>query len=429
MRIENLSNKIDTAIRFFLYLLIFWLPYSSAVVESSVITALLLWLIKRLWLWQKNKRAYSLIQALGPPPTPLNSVIFIFLVICFLSALGSAFWEQAFRGLICKTLEWFVIFWLVVEVFDQPKHIFWAIGILLFTAASTAVDAILQFHVWGRDIFFTNPLIEGRATAGFSHPNKLGSFFTLTLPLALVGLFTPGLKRRMRFLMKVLCVLMLWSFILTFSRGAWAATVIGIAFFTGWIRQNLIPRLSVMALILSILVGSLMIVYFSRPHISGQVGQTEIQQTLRWRWTVWKGCWTMIKEKPFLGHGPNTFMPVFQEYRQSIPVSENPTYAHNSFLQMTAEVGILGLAGLFFILGRIFYLGIQVLDRNRSPSVEKTWILAGLCGVLSFLLHNFVDTDFYSLQVSALFWLIVGLVISLDKSLSKTANYGIKNLH
>ena len=32
-----IENRIDSIIRFFLYLLIFWLPYSPAVIESSVI--------------------------------------------------------------------------------------------------------------------------------------------------------------------------------------------------------------------------------------------------------------------------------------------------------------------------------------------------------------------------------------------------------
>ena len=47
MNETKIIKRIDVVIRFFLYLLMFWLPYSSAVVEVCVVASLLLWLVKR----------------------------------------------------------------------------------------------------------------------------------------------------------------------------------------------------------------------------------------------------------------------------------------------------------------------------------------------------------------------------------------------
>ena len=114
---KDVPNKMDTAIRFFLYVFIFWLPYSPAVVEICIITAFMLWLIKRAvcLFTDKPLSARKMMDAFIPPPGPLNQPIYYFLFVCIISVSFSAFWQQSLHNFITKTFEWFVVYFLFVD--------------------------------------------------------------------------------------------------------------------------------------------------------------------------------------------------------------------------------------------------------------------------------------------------------------------------
>ena len=86
-----------------------------------MIASLILWTLKRgmLWMFQggrerggiKNK-FQALVRAFAPPESFLNRPIGVFIALCLLSALNSAFWAKALYGFLTKTLEWFLIYFL-----------------------------------------------------------------------------------------------------------------------------------------------------------------------------------------------------------------------------------------------------------------------------------------------------------------------------
>jgi len=118
----TLIDRIDALIRFFLYVLIFWLPYSPAVIESCVIICLILWLLKRGILLTKEKVSAGILKDAKPESTFLNKPIAFFLLACLLSVTGSAFFGQSLHNFFTKTLEWFIVYFLVVEVFKDKKQ-------------------------------------------------------------------------------------------------------------------------------------------------------------------------------------------------------------------------------------------------------------------------------------------------------------------
>jgi len=84
---------------------------------------------------------------------------------------------------------------------------------------------------------------------------------------------------------------------------------------------------------------------------------------------------------------------------------------------MAAEMGILGLLAFLWILVRFFYIFIV---RPRSQQPQEAFILVGLAvSLLAFLAHSFVDTHLYSLQLSVLFWYMLGLAVSAYGQLKK----------
>ena len=132
MRWFLLPERIDAFIRFFLYVLIFWLPYSPAVVESCVIICLVLWIFKRSVIIRqqkslpsaRKKKFYEYLRGFSPAPSFINKPIAFFLMFCLIPSISSVFWVQSLHNFLTKTLEWFIVYFLVVEVVHKKKHIY-----------------------------------------------------------------------------------------------------------------------------------------------------------------------------------------------------------------------------------------------------------------------------------------------------------------
>jgi putative inorganic carbon (HCO3(-)) transporter len=144
---------------------------------------------------------------------------------------------------------------------------------------------------------------------------------------------------------------------------------------------------------------------------------------------MWQGGWDMFLARPILGHGLGTFMHNFINYRPQ--GYEEIVYAHNCFLQMAAEIGVIGLATFLWMIIVLFDTSIRSLrkieDKSRPFTIQtvdfakgrdkfyRAILLGLLGGLLAYLAHSAVDTNLYSLPLAVLFWFILGLVVSLSR--------------
>ncbi len=423
---QRISFRFDFVIRVILYILIFWIPYSPAVIESCVVVALLIWLIKRTVLRVFRNRYDPLtfrgfFLGFAPPPNILNQSIGIFIGACLLSVISSTFWQQAFQGFITKTLEWFVIYFLIIETFQKKRHIIIAISLFMFSSFAVCLDGVLQFYLLHKDIFLGRPLIEGGATASFKHYNNLGAYLTFVVLNASALLFFNG-RILYRMLFGGYFLLAGWAVVLTFSRGAWVGVISGIIFLVLFLKKKLIVG------IIFILCIFLMCFYLFFPIEQAKKFRMDvmnIKETVYQRAELWREGLVMVKDKPFFGHGLNTFMNLFQAYRLNPDFP--PTYAHNCYLQMTAEIGLVGLASFLYLLWNFFYGVISNLALyGPKRDFLQLGILGFLGGTFAFLVHCFFETSLYSLQLVGLLWVMVAFIISIDKILISEINRDIR---
>ena len=123
----------------------------------------------------------------------------------------------------------------------------------------------------------------------------------------------------------------------------------------------------------------------------------------------------MIQDSPWLGHGINTFMQIFEAYRTD---RGNPAYAHNSYLQLAAETGLLGLVSFLWIFVNLFRSFLARLANHEMKNDNLVLLAMGLVsGIFAFLAHSFVDNHFYSLQLSVYLWFMVGLLFVMIKEI------------
>jgi O-antigen ligase len=138
----------------------------------------------------------------------------------------------------------------------------------------------------------------------------------------------------------------------------------------------------------------------------------------------WNTAIRMFKEKPIFGWGPGTYTfeyAPFQYAREKTIISTNfgdGGNAHSEYLGPLAESGILG--PVYFMLIGIFSLltGFRVYHKATDKQVRMLALFITL-GLITYLLHaflnNFLDTD----KLSALFWGSIAALVSLDLNYKK----------
>lgn len=102
----------------------------------------------------------------------------------------------------------------------------------------------------------------------------------------------------------------------------------------------------------------------------------------------WYAALEMLRERPLLGVGIGNYVPLYPAYR--VPGWEDPMgHAHNCYLHIAAETGLLGLAGYSLFLVAAFREAWAALGRTTGP---RRAMVLGILGVLgAFAVHSLFD--------------------------------------
>jgi len=183
--------------------------------------------------------------------------------------------------------------------------------------------------------------------------------------------------------------------------------VVGFLFlliFIGW--KRLVAALVIVALLVSLTA------LIAPPDIKAQLGSlSKLGSDLSSmdRFLIWKTGWKMFLDRPLFGHGLNTFMSVFEKYK---PASyEWIVYAHNCFLQIAAETGIIGLLVFLWFCVSVSIRGISKFTGTSDKFLKAAAIGAVAC-IITTLVNSFFDTNLYSLPLAVLFWSMCGLAVA-----------------
>jgi O-antigen ligase len=102
----------------------------------------------------------------------------------------------------------------------------------------------------------------------------------------------------------------------------------------------------------------------------------------------WQAALRMVSDNPLFGVGIGNYVPLYPAY--ALPGWEDPLgHAHNYYLNIAAEAGLIGLGGYLLLWGAIFWHGWRVYRRAQE---EWRGITLGILGVMvAFCLHSLFD--------------------------------------
>jgi O-antigen ligase len=252
---------------------------------------------------------------------------------------------------------------------------------------------------------YLQPDFGHRADSVFGHPNVLANYLMIMLGLGL-GLWAAYLQQapKQRALLPWIggaTGLILIAIFCSGSRNGLLVAGLQIVGF-GWLMRRY--RYIMLAGLGSLLAVALGVFTWG---IGGR-SLFDAFATITLRFDVWRLAAEMIRTHPWLGSGLGTFKLQYEPY--SIPIYESVEHAHNLWLMLATEMGLIFTLGFVAIVWAIVQRSLLTLIRGKMPVAEK-YMLAGyylsFAGILVFAMF---DLSFYDSRVNVLGWLLLAVI-------------------
>lgn len=137
------------------------------------------------------------------------------------------------------------------------------------------------------------------------------------------------------------------------------------------------------------------------------------------RLPIWHAATAMALDQPLFGHGWGSFNFLIDGYRDT-PTGLDTSYAHNDYLQVFAETGIVGLA---FVLWLLVLLARRILRALASPMTpEARFTIVWLTiGIVTALVHSLADFGLRIPGVGFMFTLLLAIFLRVSDEPSLVA--------
>ena len=301
---------------------------------------------------------------------------------------------------------------------DAVFH-FWARNFFPVFLGQEFGATVFRYQSWFADISGKTIM---RAVGFFPDPHTFGFYIGLTAPLALSGIFNFLFKNKIIYWAGILFLFA--ATFLTFSRSAYFGLAAGVfIFFILWFKKNKAKKKSVifalifMAIILS---GALYPPVHYRFYSIFNVKEISNAGRLK----NWREALSVIEKYPLYGSGIGSYQLNLNEKEEKLNnlkrkdifsgavaywfydnksgdyFGDNyrtPTYAHNLYLDIWAEMGIIGLLlwiGIFAVMfwesAKILFGGI-IIDK-----LNTAYLIGTMAALFWFIVQSFFDTAIYS---------------------------------
>jgi O-antigen ligase len=296
---------------------------------------------------------------------------------------------------------------------------------LFLAGAAEAILGAVQFIVpLGPPAFAVGNFI--RAHGMFGQPNPFAGYLGTIFPIALAMTLIPH-PGRFRTIAPICMALIGLGIFLSLSRGAWLGLTISLGVMAmAWsarARKMVIPMAACIVLVVALAMAGLL-----PPNISARITSATdnfgvfdvrtVQLTsenfaIVERMAHWQAGWHMFEDHPLTGVGTGNYNANYPDYfvRETFVTSQG--HAHNFYIHMLAENGIVGLAIYLTLILSFLFVALRVA---LATTDRLTWALA--LGALGTMSAVYVHNMFENLHV-----LNLGIQLSISWALAIAAHH------
>lgn len=283
----------------------------------------------------------------------------------------------------------------------------WSLGALVTSVVAWlqygfAFDPVYALGLRSGPVIADAPLTPGHFAAVGFFRWYTSLAHTITPPLCVVigvALGAP-LSRRTRLLLGAAALAASSAVVLTVSRAAWAALLLGVALAIVLVGQSW-KRAALIAAVICAAMAA-------HPGVRARVANLRSPEAISDRALIWSVCAEMVKDRPLTGWGWGNIPARSEPYWQRI-APEFPLHAwcHNSFFTAWAEGGPVLAVALALYWGLIAWAYWRERARGRDR-----WARAATAGGFAMLVATFVNGMLHDIFRSGESTLALGFAVA-----------------
>jgi O-antigen ligase len=374
--------------------------WAVLVVEAGAAVLFLMWAARQLL----NGR-------LDIAPNPMYWPMLVFAALIGAQALGLSAYPYATRVEGLRYVAYGLMFFVAAQTLRTARRQgrFLA-GLAAFGFAVALLALAQHFTSPARIYWLVQPAIAANIFGPYVNHNHYAGLMEMLIPLPIVLSFNRSRSGAQRALLAFAAVIMGTSLLLSRSRGGIIAFVIQMFLMAGLLARArrdrwAALRLGGLALLIAAMLfwldtGSVVTQLKSlRSPLSPAVSGNRI--------VIAKDSVRMFLDRPLAGWGLDTFPIVYPRYR-SFATDVFINAAHNDYVQLMAEGGLVGTAATLWFLLVLFRAGMR--KPHDEPGTDDDHVrVAAFVAVCGVLVHSLTDFNLHIPANAALFYVMCAL--------------------
>ncbi|MDQ1729245.1 MAG: hypothetical protein QOD33_1370 [Pyrinomonadaceae bacterium] len=307
---------------------------------------------------------------------------------------------------------------------DTPKRLRLLVRTITMFGFFLAIFGLTQSFTSPDKVYWIRDMPQSQAFGPFINRHHFAAYMELALALPLGLVFSNSVEREKKFIYLFAAGLMAVALVMTNSRGgliSFLAEVLFLVATMGLRRRHKHkkrshaehrPRIKSaamkagLALALIVAIFGAVVLLGGEGALTRMVGSVNADDPTTGRAHFWGVTVDIIKNHPWVGTGLGAFGVVYTGYD-----SRNGTYrleqAHNDYLQVLSDGGIVGAAlGLFFLVS-LFRMGFS--RRDSRDDFRRGVATGALAGCFAVLVHSFFDFTLHTTANALLFLMLAAL--------------------
>ncbi len=328
---------------------------------------------------------------------------------------------------------------LTVQLLRKKKMLQATVFTIVLFGGLLAFSSILQFYLTkDMALWFRYCPVNSIVVGPYVNHNHYAGLMEMIFPIVL-GLFLyyrpridntsfiKGIveilgqeKANIHILIGASAILVITSIFVSLSRGAMVSTCLALLIFTFFLLKRKISRGNTIFIIGLIILTALSIGWFGWDQIFERFAKLKNAQGIIYesRFNFWKDTLNIIRHYAITGSGIGTFPHIYPLHRTIIS-DLFLTHAHNDYLELLAEGGVIGFSFASLFLLSFFYKTHRVFLQRRDGFSIYLYI-GCITAMVSILFHSFTDFNMHIGANCLWFFFVAGIAVS-------AANTGIRH--
>lgn len=314
----------------------------------------------------------------------------------------------------------FVYFAATLVFVDTPHRLQLIVRTIMIFGFLLAIFGLTQSFTSPTKVYWMRELNQSTAFGPFINRHHFAGYMELTIALPLGLLLSGAIDKEKWLLYLFLAGLMGVALVMTASRGGIISLVAEIVFLVivtaiwrrhgerrrkgGRLRSVAARTALAGSLIFGLFLG--VILLGGEFSLNRFIDSVNTDDPTTGRAHFWSVTLEMIKANPVVGTGLGAYGVIYTRYD-----SRNGLYrleqAHNDYLQVFSDAGVVGGALAFAFVAILFYRGF-VRARSRD-NFRRGIALAALGGCFGVLVHSFFDFTLHTTSNALLFLVLAAL--------------------